>query len=239
MNTSINNRTSQLSAIFILLGLFYSGIACAQIKAGGVTELSGQVWAQTKGQRQRQLGINDPVFEHDMISTERYSSIKIKLRDESRFELGPEARFEIKEFRYKQKKEEAEEEEEESVSMSILRGAFRFVSGLIAKKKPRSMSVSTTVATIGIRGTDVVGEVTATSAIIILKEPEDPTQKTAIEVSNKFGTVTIDEPGYGTEIPDEFSPPSPPRRMRLQTITNIMRSMQTIQRINVPRPRMH
>ncbi|MCZ6802588.1 MAG: hypothetical protein O7D86_01265 [Proteobacteria bacterium] len=58
-----------------------------------------------------------------------------------------------------------------------------------------------------------------------------------IEVYNEFGSVIIDEAGYGTEIPDEFSPPSPPRRMRLRTITNLMRSLQSIQRINTPRPR--
>ncbi len=99
------------------------------------------------------------------------------------------------------------------------------------------MSVDTAVATIGIRGTNVIGKADATSATIILVEPEDASLNTAIEVSNSFGTVTIDEPGYGTEIPDEFSRPSPPRRMRLQKINNLMRSMQSMQRINMPRPR--
>jgi len=98
-------------------------------------------------------------------------------------------------------------------------------------------SINTAVATRGIRGTNVVGEADATSATIILIESEDTSRKAIIEVSNSFGTVTIDEPGYGTEIPDEFSPPSPPRRMRLQTINNLMRSMQSIRRINMPRPR--
>jgi len=99
------------------------------------------------------------------------------------------------------------------------------------------MNVDTAVATIGIRGTNVIGKADATSATIILVESEDTSRKSAIEVSNSFGTVTIDEPGYGTEIPDQYSPPSPPRRMRLQTINNLMRSMQSIQRINMPRPR--
>ena len=99
------------------------------------------------------------------------------------------------------------------------------------------MTVDTTVATIGIRGTNVIGKVDSTSVTIILMKPEDASLKTAIVVSNSYGEVTIDEPDYGTEIPDEFSPPSPPRRMRLQTINNLMRSMQSIQRINLPRPR--
>jgi len=69
----------------------------------------------------------------------------------------------------------------------------------------------------------------------VLLEPEDE-DRTAIEVSNAFGAVTIDEPGYGTEIPDAQSPPSPPRRMRLRAVDNLMRSLSTIQRIQLPRP---
>jgi len=130
-------------------------------------------------------------------------------------------------FQYKQSIEE------DSVTVEILKGTFRFVTGLIAKKKPEAMNVDTAVATIGIRGTNVIGKADATSATIILVESEDTSRKSAIEVSNSFGTVTIDEPGYGTEIPDQYSPPSPPRRMRLQTINNLMRSMQSIQRIMV------
>ncbi|MDZ7734863.1 MAG: hypothetical protein U5P41_00940 [Gammaproteobacteria bacterium] len=92
------------------------------------------------------------------------------------------------------------------------------------------------MATIGIRGTHVVGEAGATSATVILMAEEDGSVG-AINVSNEYGAVDIDQPGYGTEVPDEFSPPSPPRRMRMNTIENITRSLQSIQRMNVPRPR--
>jgi len=166
-----------------------------------------------------------------MITTKTRSFIKLQLKDDSRFELGPDAKLLASKFIYKK------DNEEDSVTIKLLKGTFRFVTGLIAKKRPQSMTVDTTVATIGIRGTNVIGEVDSASATIILMKPEDASLKTAIVVSNSYGEVTIDEPGYGTEIPDEFSPPSPPRRMRLQTINNLMRSMQSIQRINLPRPR--
>ena len=45
----------------------------------------------------------------------------------------------------------------------------------------------------------------------------------AIVVENKFGSVVIDQPGFGTEIPDEKSPPSPVRRMQLRTLDNLLR----------------
>jgi hypothetical protein len=50
-------------------------------------------------------------------------------------------------------------------------------------------------------------------------EPEG-SDGNAIVVENKFGSVVIDKPGYGTEIPDEKSPPSPVKRMQLRTIDN-------------------
>ena len=214
-----------------LLFLCFSQNIFAATEIGFVKELSGTAFAKLPAEDRRQLNTGDQIFQSDMITTESRSSIKLRLKDETQFELGANASLLANKFVYKQ------ETEEDSVSMKLVKGTFRFVTGLIAKKKPQSMSVDTTVATIGIRGTNVIGEVDSTSATIILVEPEDASRKTAIVVSNNYGEVTIDEPGYGTEIPDEFSPPTPPRRMRLQTINNLMRSMQSIQRMNTPRPR--
>ena len=47
-------------------------------------------------------------------------------------------------------------------------------------------------------------------------------------------TVTLNG---STEIPDANSPPSPPRRMRMQTIENLTRSIQALTRIRPPRIR--
>jgi len=216
---------------FSLCLLCFSHNIFAATEIGFVKELSGTAFAKLPAEDRRQLNKGDRIYLNDMVTTETKSSIKLQLKDDSRFELGPDAKLLASKFIYKQ------DLEEDSVTVEILKGTFRFVTGLIAKKRPQSMSVETVVATIGIRGTNVIGEVNATSATVILLEPEDTSRKSEIVVSNDFGTVTIDKPGYGTEIPDEFSPPSPPRRMPLQTINNLMRSMQSIQRINLPRPR--
>lgn len=229
---SLNTRGySPLILCLSLLFMCLSQNIFAATEIGFVKELSGTAFAKLPAEDRRQLNVGDQIFQSDMITTESRSSIKLWLKDETQFELGANASLLANKFVYKQKTEE------DSVSMKLVKGTFRFVTGLIAKKKPQSMSVDTTVATIGIRGTNVIGEVDSTSATIILVEPEDASRKTAIVVSNNYGEVTIDEPGYGTEIPDEYSPPSPPRRMRLQTINNMMRSMQSIQRMNMPRPR--
>lgn len=218
-----------INTIFTSLFLFNSPIYANEV-AGKVLKSKGDVFAQIEGQEKRSLKIGKSIYEKDSVSTEKDSSAILLFTDKTRFELGPEATLIVNQYLYQNNPEQ------DSSSVEVLKGTFRFVSGLIAKEKPEAMEVNTSVATIGIRGTTVVGEVNETSATIILDQPEDSERKTAIEVSNSFGSVTIDEPGYGTEIPDQFSPPSPPRRMSLQTINNLTRSLQSIQRMNTPRP---
>jgi len=222
---------SILMACILLLGCFYSVVFAAD-RAGKVDEVQGTAWAQTGTEAPRKLEKGAIFFVTDRITTETGASVKLLFDDNTRFSLGQESELVIDKFTY-HKAEEAN-----SFSSRILKGTFRFVTGLIAKQKPEDMEVITTVAVIGIRGTQVIGETTATSATIILLEPEDTSRKSIIQVANQFGSVIIDQPGYGTEIPDQYSPPSPPRRMRLDTINNLMRSLQSIQRINIPRPGM-
>lgn len=217
-----------LFLVLILLATLSSPSLADVIKqSGSIKSLEGKAWADQVNLPNRALSENSVVYVGDEIKTEEDSSLEILFNDKTTFVLGPESNFLISRFTYKKSAEE------DGLAVKMLKGSFRFISGLIAKKKPKAMAVSTSVATIGIRGTHVAGEVEETSARIVLMDKEDPTAANKIEVFNEFGSVTIDEPGYGTEIPDEFSPPSPVRRMRLQSINNLTRS---IQRVNTPRP---
>jgi hypothetical protein len=96
------------------------------------------------------------------------------------------------------------------------------------------------VATIGIRGTTVGGEVAegGGAATIVLLEPEGEAHASVVEVANDFGKVLLTEHGTGTRIPDARSPPSPPARMRLRAVDNLLRSLGNVQRIALPRPRL-
>ena len=218
-----------IKAFLLSLLMLLQQTALAANKAGQVQTIKGAVKA-TLEQASRTLSKGDDVFSNDLISTEPGALVEIKFVDDSKFLVGPDSEMQIDKFSYNKPNTE------NTMSTRFLKGTFRFVTGLIARYKPESMEVNTAVATIGIRGTAVAVEASANSATVVLEEPEDTTRKTAIEVSNQFGSVLIDEPGYGTEIPDEFSPPSPPQRMRLRTINNLMRSLQSIQRVNIPRP---
>jgi hypothetical protein len=105
------------------------------------------------------------------------------------------------------------------------------------------MKVRTPVVTVGVRGTHVEAEVTArqekdgkmvdASAKIALLEPEG-SKDSAILVENKFGSVVVDKPGYGTVIPDEKSAPSPVQRMQLRVLENLQRSLRSPGQMGVP-----
>lgn len=211
--------------------------AAAKIRA-----LKGKVWTRGAGGSMRQLHNGDEVHSGSQIVTGKKSHVTLRFSDESVFSLGPNSQMAIDRYAY------GKDPEKSSLTTRIIKGAFRFVSGLIAKGRPENMTVQLgPVATIGIRGTHVAGEVTErreegdkveeASARVMLMEPEEGDKPSAIIVSNEYGSVVVDQPGYGTEIPDEHSPPSPVRKMQIRTINNLMRAIRSAVPRSVPKVR--
>jgi FecR-like protein len=219
----------------IALGLLLATmVAQAQAPSvGRASRLTGdQVSsAQAPGGPLRKLSEGQVVFAGERIRTGVGTVLEIEFTDKSRMTLGPNTEFEVEKYF----QAAAGASGEEAFASRVFKGAFRFVSGLIAHKKRENVRIYTAVATIGIRGTHFEGEVTErqvkdgktvdASAKVALLEPEGSDGGNAIVVENKFGKVVIDKPGYGTEIPDEKSPPSPVKRMQLRTIENLQRSL--------------
>ncbi len=219
----------------IMTSLLVADPGYASEAAGKVSHLKGKAWVQ-QGVAKNPLKTGSVIYAGDKIRTGKRTNLQMRFIDKTFFALGPEASMNIDGY------DEAEDAET-SFATSILKGAFRFVSGLLAKKEPKKVRVRVSVGTIGIRGTDVAGEVferresddgvLEASAKVMLLEDEDG-KETAIEVFNEYGSVLIDKPGYGTEIPDEHSPPSPIRRMQIRTINNLMRAIRNTARRKLP-----
>jgi FecR protein len=221
----------------IALGvLLVTAVAEAQTPSvGRASRITGDQLssAQAPGGPVRKLAEGDSVFAGERIRTGAGTVLQIEFTDKSRFTLGPNAEFEVE--RYFQAA--GGSSGEEAFHSRILKGTFRYVSGLIARNKRQNVRFTTAVATVGIRGTHFEGEVTErqekdgktvdASAKVALLEPEGSDAGNAIVVENKFGSVVIDKPGYGTEIPDEKSPPSPVKRMQLRTIDNLLRALRS------------
>jgi len=216
--------------LFLLLGFTLNHIVLAAEPAGVVEVIFGEAYALDGDGERRILLEDSSIYVGETLLTGEGTTLQLRFEDDTRFFLGERAEFLIEEFHYLT-------DIPDSLTAKIIKGTFRFISGLIAGSRAEAMRVETPVAAIGIRGTHVAGETDVTSSVIILLEPVSQDISSGIVVSNDYGSVIIDEPGFGTEIPDEYSPPSPPRRMRLQSIENLMRSIQSIQRRNIPRPR--
>lgn len=231
-NLSVLSVGPLLLMVLLSLGASEALASTPDHRQAVVSKIDGAAWAVTDDGRRRELRQNMIVFASETVETGDGSTITVKFTDGSRFELGANAAMLVKDYVFKPR------DPESRLVTRIIRGTFRFVSGIIARARGKKMRVELPVGVIGIRGTQVMGEADATSATVILLQPEDdPDRYTAIEVSNQFGSVVVDRPGWGTEIPDELSPPSPPRRMQLDTLNRLNRSMQTIRRVITPRVR--
>ena len=199
--------------------------------SGKVRFAIGNTAAIDSAGARRSLGRGDQVNPGDTLTTGSRSRVAVDFKDGSKFSLGSNSRFRVDRFKFGKKPSA-----NDGISFRILRGAFRFVSGLLGRRNPRSVSLRVgLVATIGIRGTVVGGEFDGAAKIVLLP-PEDPSRKTAIEVFNNAGSVLIEEPGFGTDVVDENTAPTPPRRMRLRTVENLTRTIRNIGR-TAPRPR--
>lgn len=235
---TLNKTILTLRMACIVIGLSaLSFFAQADEHVANVTKLDGKAFAAATGGVTRTLQINDRLFEGERIITGRGAKADITFTDGTALALGASTIVNVDSYRVRKAESKATEAAaEESFSMSILRGTVRAFTGLLAKRKPRSVTFRTAVATIGIRGTHFVAEVEGDSATIILLAQKDEDASNAIEVSNSFGKVDIDKAGWGTEIPDATSPPSPPRKMQsTQSMNRIIRSIQTNRRVIAPR----
>lgn len=229
-----------LLGLFLLLGLS-EGVAAA----GRVSAIEGRCFAYLEGSPMRSLREGDEVVQGTRLVTGRDASLTLTFSDESELTLGARTSMTLDRYHFPapgagagddDDDDEDDAAEEPGFGASLLQGVVRVVTGLIAKRRPASVSFGARVATIGIRGTHFTAEVSGDSATIILLAQAVAGAANAIQVSNQYGSVDIDEPGFGTEIPDANSPPSPPRLMQTsRDMQRILRSVNTTRRVRIPR----
>jgi hypothetical protein len=103
-----------------------------------------------------------------------------------------------------------------NLDAKLVKGAFRFISGKVARRDPRKMNVALPSGTIGIRGTIVYALVSPTDgrSTVALAGPGDGntsgTAAGAIDVTNAGVTQEVLRSGWGVEVPGFDQPPSPP-----------------------------
>ncbi len=183
---------------------------------------------------------------NDEVRTGVASQLQILLLDRTTFTVGANARVAVDRFVYNPAANSR------STSVSVTKGAFRFMSGRNLRRPAGQVQVRTPVATIGVRGTifeGVVGEdalriaraepavgkkVKANkeqASLIVLRGPGPMTQgdtsRGAIDVTAGGQIVTLDGPGLAVFVPREGAPPIGPFRISqagLQALQSLLRT---------------
>ncbi|MDA0663389.1 MAG: FecR domain-containing protein [Proteobacteria bacterium] len=174
-------------------------LAQAAEPIGQVSELSGSVFAVRADGTRVQLAAGDAVFQGDVVETAAGGAINMIFVDNTTFALGADARLALDEMVYNPATQSG------SSSFSVLKGVFVFVSGQIAQTDNTQMTVTTPVATIGIRGTKVAGDVRPAG-----EESRFTVIDGEIAISTQGGTVVMSQANATKVITNFLAPPSPP-----------------------------
>jgi len=116
--------------------------------AGRVAQLAGRAMAASPAGRVRPLAKGSVVRSGETVVTYPFSYVRLKLTDRSAVLLRPNTRFQIESYRMSKRPAKRRG------FFSLLRGGFRYVTGLIGHTVRRNYRVRVATATIGIRGTD-------------------------------------------------------------------------------------
>ncbi|MBK8161062.1 MAG: FecR domain-containing protein [Rhodospirillaceae bacterium] len=140
----------------------------------------------------------DGIVLGDELSTGADSRLQVMLLDESAITLGPDAELTIDEFVF-----DPASTNVNALSASLAKGAFRLVTGAIARQNPEGTALALPNAVLTIRGTTVIGACAATCVVALGgtgdannagKRPSSVTLKSA------RNEVVLKRAGYFVEI---------------------------------------
>lgn len=158
----------KIRSIFILAALSLTGID-SFASVGYVVSMQQKASVE-RGGKIIELKIKDNIENKDILITDANGRLRIMFSDEGSVNLGSNTRIALDDIMPNGKKP--------NFSVSIIKGAGRFITGEIVKKNPDGYKVKTSKATIGIRGTIFAVEV-------------DSKSETKLSVLNSHGTVNF------------------------------------------------
>lgn len=146
------NATTKLLRILSIASISLVPVcqsACAAEVAGHVQFVLGNVQATTAEGQTHALKKGDAVNEGDTVSTAVTASAQIKMNDGGFIAVRPDTKMKFEKFVFK-----GTENGKERSFFALFKGGFRAVTGLIGKTNKQNYRITTSAATIGIRGTD-------------------------------------------------------------------------------------
>jgi hypothetical protein len=191
-------RALLLCCVVCLLG----GPAAAIDLAGSVAKLQGSAIATAGTGFSRPLQEGSTILVGDRIATGADSRLRLRMTDGAVVTLGSTSTMTIEAWN--------EDANLGVAALNVVEGVFLAASGAIARLGADRMVVTTPVATLGIRGTEVWGEAFPDRLAVALLSG------TAVVVDTPQGAVEMNVPGSGLDVvAGEALPPikqwGPPR----------------------------
>lgn len=179
---------------------------------GTLIDAEGSITLVTPGGEPRTAAANAPIHMNDLVETGAGGRAFILLMDDTELTLGENTQLTIDEYVF-----DEENTTNNKGRYSILRGAFLYTSGLIAKKDNPDVQVKTPYGSVGIRGTAFWGgDIDGEYGILVTAG--------RVSVQTERGRIYVDE-GHGTSL---RSATSIPARASVWAEEKIGRAVQTI-----------
>jgi hypothetical protein len=169
--------------------------AAAEEAIGAVSRIQGEANV-TGGGRPRALGLNASVFLNEIVSTGEGARLEVTFIDDTKLTIGAKAKLTLDTFVFDPGADSGK------IKFGVS-GALRFVSGKVTKLASADVSVTTSVATLGIRGTEFWGGPIDDQALGVFLI------QGVVSVSNAAGEQILRQPGQGTNIATPGAAPGP------------------------------
>ncbi len=195
--------------------------AAVAAQAGSVIFVSGEAQIIGGDGKARNAAKGDAVNEGDTLVTGRVGALHLRMADDGYIAMRPDTRMIVQNFNWNGKEDGAER----SV-MSLVRGGFRAITGVIGKRNKGNYLVHTPTATMGIRGTDHEPHYIAPPAPgeTPIGEPGayNKVNVGAVYITNATGTIELGpkEAGFASAVPGRAP-------QRLITLPGFMRNAPT------------
>ncbi|MDH5594620.1 MAG: FecR family protein [Gammaproteobacteria bacterium] len=146
-NTNYFNGLAGIPVIFLFFMLFSFAVAAAEPIARVIVS-SGHFTAVQPDGKERVLKRRSAIFEGDTLITAEDARAQIRFKDGALIDIQAATQLRLDEYNY-----QGQVDGTEKNTMSLIKGGFRTITGVVGKKNKKNYKVNTPVATIGIRGT--------------------------------------------------------------------------------------
>ncbi len=135
---------------FIVLGLLAGLVSLqAEAAAGHFQFVSGEVKVTSAAGKDRLARKGDEISQGETITSSAGATAQVRMQDEGLIIIRPETKLRITTFQFNGKADGTE-----TSLISLVKGGFRAITGMIGRVHKEKYKIETPTATIGIRGTD-------------------------------------------------------------------------------------